>query len=284
MGGTRRGILSLIPLIMGLFLLVTLAPCPLPLAPASSALAADWQLGITVTVPYSGGEGGKASQALAGGARSTALDGFDNAWDTVMFNNGTVLVAYFYHPGFATDQQFLARDFRADTYPQQWDVYVSSDQDGQPITLIRSLPQPSMGSCVEVALSLTDVTAGSPVDLTQAAYVYTNNAATPRQFELTATGVAVSPPEAPINLFSPRKGTTGVLLAWGTNDVGVKGYRVYRKDPGATQYHQLTVTPATAAKYLDQGLIPGSYSYEVTAVTDDCESGPSNALTVSIGP
>jgi hypothetical protein len=75
-----------------------------------------------------------------------------------------------------------------------------------------------------------------------------------------------------------------VLLAWRANSGGVTGYRVYRKDPAATQYHQLTVTPTPAAKYLDQGLSPGSYSYEVTAVTADCESGPSSALTVSVGP
>ena len=284
MDGTRRRILSLLPSIIGLLLIFTLAPCPLPLVPASSALASDWQLGLTVSVPYPGGEGGKARQTLTAGARSTALDGFDNTWDTVIYNNGSALLAYFYHPEFATDDQQLARDIRLDSYPKQWDFYLSSDQDGQPVTLARSLPQPSMGACVGVSLSLTDVTAGGPVDLTQPSYLYTNNASTTRHFQLTATQAVQNPPAAPVNLFSPRTGTTAVLLSWRPNSGGVTGYRVYRKDPGAAQYHQLTVTPTAVTKYLDQGLSPGSYSYEVTAVTADCESGPSAALAVTVGP
>ena len=268
--------------VMVFFLFFALTPHPLPLTPC--VFASDWQLGLTISVPYPGGEGGKATQVLTAGARSTALDGFDNVWDTVIYNNGTALVAYFYHPEFATDDQYLARDVRLDSYPKQWDFYVGSDQDGQPIALTPNLPQPSMGSCVGAALSLTDVTAGGAVDLTQPAYLYTNNASTTRHFQLTATQTTQSPPDPPFNLFSPRTGTTVVLLAWKAASGGVTGFRVYRKDPGATQYHQLTVAPMPTAKYLDQGLSPGGYSYEVTAVTADCESGPSGALAVSVGP
>ncbi len=251
----------------------------------SAVLASDWQLGLTISVPFVDGEGGKATQVLTSGARLTALDGYDNTWDTVTLNSSTAMVAYFYHPEFAPDLQLLARDFRFDSYPQQWDFYVSSDQNGQPVTMALSSPYPALGSCLGMTLSLMDVTAGTPVDLTQSAYVYTNNAAVTRHFQLTATQTVETPPSAPANLFSPRTGTTSVLLAWTGSLPANGGYYVYRKDPDTAAYHRVTTTLLSVAKYLDSGLLPGSYSYLVTtATTTGCESGPSNGVTVTVGP
>jgi hypothetical protein len=277
------------PLVPGSFILslaiFLLASGLWPLVPVSSALSADWQWSVNISVPYVTAEGGKASQTVTAGARLTALDQFDNTWDTVAVGS-TILSSYFYHPEYAPADQFLARDFRFDSYPKQWDLFVASDQDGQPITLAWSLPPTSMGSCLGLTLSLTDATTGAPVDLTQPTYLYTNNAAVTRHFVLNATQVITTPPSAPLSLFSPRTGTASVLLAWsGVTDPSVVGYHVYRKDPGATEYRRVTATPTPVAKYLDTGLNPGAYSYLVTAVTSTgCESSPSNALSVTVGP
>ena len=270
---------------VAVFLFFTFSPCPLPLAPFPSAHAADWQLSINISVPYTMGEGGEATQRVTAGTRLTALDAFDNTWDTIALGS-TILSAYAYHPEYAPAYELLARDFRFDRYPQQWDFYIVSNQDGQPVTLAWSLPATSMGACLGMTLTLTDVTAGTTVDLTQPTYGYTNSAGVMRQFQLDATQVVETPPLPPLNLFSPRTGTTSVLMAWaGVNSPSVVGYHVYRKAAGETAYQRLTTTSSTVAKYLDSGLSPASYSYLVTALTaTGCESGPSNELTVSVGP
>ena len=155
---------------------------------ARPALAADWQMKMTMTVPYVGAEGDVATQAFTAGARSTALDGFDNQWDTVALGS-SILTVYAYHPDFAVENRLLIRDFRSELFPQEWDIYVGSDQDGKPVTLTWTLPPNP--ACLGLSLSLTDTTTGAAVDLTQASYGYTNDAATPRRFHLMATRAAV---------------------------------------------------------------------------------------------
>lgn len=261
-----------------LFLLLPLTLYPLP-----SAFSADWQIRFDISVPFMYGEGGKAMQTLVAGTRLTALDGFDNSLDTVALG-GVTLSAYFYQPTFPPAYQFLVRDFRFDALPKQWDFYLLTDQDGQPVTLTWELPSASVGTCLGAEFAMTDVTGGVAVDLTQLSSMYTASSGVPRQFQLNAVQVVESPPAAPVNLFSPRTGTASVLLAWSPASNGITGYHVYRKDPGATQYQRLTVAPTPVAKYLDQGLSPGSYSYEVTAVTAGCQSELSNELAVTVGP
>jgi hypothetical protein len=197
-----------------------------------------------------------------------------------------VLLAYSYHPEFAPAHQYLARDVRFDSYPKQWDLFVASDQDGQPVTIEWQLPQVTGGSCLGVEFSVNDVTGGTAVDLSQLNYSYTNNAAVTRQFQLSAAQVVEAPPPPPLNLFSPRTGTASALLAWsGGNDPAVVGSHVYRRDPGAVEFLRLTVVPTASAKYIDSGLAPGSYTYLVTAVTaTGCESIPSNEITVFVSP
>jgi hypothetical protein len=238
---------------------------------------------LIASLPYTSAEGGRATQSVTAGMRQTAQDAFDNVSDTKALGSA-IVSAYAYHPEFTPKHQFLAQDIRADHYPQSWTLYLSSNQDGQPVTLNWALPAATPGDCRGVTLSLTDVTAGTTVDLLQGSYAYTNRAATPRLFTLTATSAAQSAPAAPLNLFSPRRASTSVLLAWSeVTDSAVVGYQVYRKDPGTTGYVRRTASPAPSAKYLDSDLVPGGYAYFVTAVTaTGCESPPSTALTVTV--
>jgi hypothetical protein len=261
---------------------LVVAVAMVPLALSGQAHAANWQLRFDISVPYPLGEGGKATQVVAAGVRLTALDGFDNTWDTVV-TSSSVLSAYVYHPTFAPEYQFLSRDYRFDSYPKQWDFYVMSDQDVQPITLQWTVPQAAAGSCLGTSWTLTDVTASTDVDLMQSTYQYVNTGGVPRQFQLVASQVVESPPQQPVNLFSPRVGTSSVLMAW-TGTAGISGYHIYRKDPGSIEYRRRTVAPAPTAKYVDSDVNPGSYAYLVMAVTSTgCESGPSNELTVQVG-
>lgn len=262
---------------------MSLALGPWPMVPVVHA--ADWEIKLVASLPYASAEGGRATQSVTAGMRQAAQDGFDNVSDTRALGSA-IVSAYAYHPELAADQRFLAQDIRADHYPQSWTLYVSSNQDGQPVTVNWVLPAVTPGDCRGVTLSLTDVTAGSTVDLLQGSYVYTNHAATPRRFTLTATSSVQSAPPAPLNLFSPRTGSTSVLLAWSeVPDASVVGYQVYRKDPGATGYVRRTTSPLTNVKYSDSGLVPGDYAYVVTAATAaGCESAQSNALAVAIRP
>jgi hypothetical protein len=253
------------------------------LALGRPAQAANWQLRFDISVPYFGGEGGNATQRVTAGVRLTASDNFDGTWDAVVISS-SVLSAYSYHPEFAPEHQFLANDYRYDSYPKQWTFYVMSDQDGQPVTLEWALPQAPGGSCLGISLTLTDVTAGAPVNLIQSSYQYVNAGGVPRQFQLTASQVVDTPPQAPVNLFSPRTSVSSALLFW-TGSSGVAGYHIYRQDPGSTGFRRRTDAPITATRYQDAGLTPGDYSYLVTAVSPTgCESQPSNELTTHVGP
>jgi len=147
-----------------------------------------------------------------------------------------------------------------------------------------TLPQTAMGACLGLALTMTDVTTGLPVNLLLGSYTYLNSVSGPRHFQFTASQVVETPPQQPGNLFSPRVGTTSVLLAW-TKAVGtVAGYHVYRKAPGAAGYTRRTVAPVTTPKYIDTDAPPGTYSYLVTTTSSTgCESSPSNELVVKVG-
>jgi len=266
-------------------LFIILATASGPLSHVSPVYAADWELTLSASLPYPSAEGGRAAQSLTIGARATAQDGFDNASDTKALG-GAIVSIYADHPNFTPGRQYLARDLRADHYPQSWAFVVSSNQNGQPVTLRWTMPAGQPGSCQGVSLSLTDETAGSTVSLLQPPYVYTNSVARPRRFTVMATQAAQSPPPAPVNLFRPRHQSTSVQLAWSeVKKSSVVGYHVYRKDPGTTNAVRRTATPVHSPKYLDSSLVPGGYAYFVTAVTaSGCESPLSAALTVTVTP
>lgn len=268
-----------------LFLLMILVAAYSPLSTVSSVYAADWELTLSASQPYTSAEGGRAAQSLTVGVRATAQDGFDNVSDTKTLGDAIVSI-YADHPNFAPGQQFLARDLRAEHYPQSWSFVVSSSQNGPPITLNWTLPAGQPGSCQGVSLSLTDVTAGGTVNLLQPSYVYTNTVATPRRFTLTATQAAQSPSQAPVNLTRLHHESTSVQLAWhGVKKSSAVGYHVYRKDPGTANAVRRTAMPVPSPKYLDSDLVPGRYVYFVSAVSaTGCESPLSTGLTVTVTP
>jgi len=246
--------------------------------------AADWEMRLSASLPYTSAEGGRATQSVIVGAGKAAKDAFDNASDTKAIS-GSVMTAYVDHPEFELKNRFLSRDIRADHYPQAWTIDVASNQDGQPVTLSWTLPPGRPGSCQGVALSLTDGSTGVTVDLLGPSYHYTNVAATPRRFTLTATQMTQTIPGSPANLRSHHRiRSTASRLVWGkVNDSVVVGYHLYRKDPGATGFLRRTVSPLASHNYLDNSLSPGDYSYYVTAVTSaGCESEPSNTIAVTI--
>jgi hypothetical protein len=261
--------------------LVTGALCSEP-----TVYAADWEMRLSASMPYTSAEGGRATQSVTVGAGKAAKDAFDNASDTKAIN-GFVMTAFVYHPEFAPNDQFLARDIRANHYPQTWMIDIASNQDGQPVTLSWTLPPGRPGGCQDVTLSLTDASTGVTVDLLGPSYQYSNVAATPRRFTLTASQATQNIPGPPMNLRIPRQHirSTAPSLIWNrVNDPSVVGYQLYRKDPGATGYVRRTVSPLTSPKYLDSDQAPGGYSYYVTAVTSaGCESSPSNTIDVTVG-
>jgi hypothetical protein len=255
------------------------------LFPVPAVYAADWQMRVSASLPFLSAEGGRAAQSVTIGTRATAQDTFDNASDTKALGSAVVAV-YAYHPEYAPEHQVLARDIRADHYPQSWALVVSSNQNGQPITLGWTLPPSQPGSCLGVSLNLTDETTGATVDLLQPSYVYTNTVATPRKFTVTATQTVQSPPPAPLNFFSPHSDSTSVRLSWsGVKKSLIVGYNVYRKDPGTMSAVRRTASPIPSPTYLDNGLVPGAYVYFVTAVTaTGCESPPTTTVTATVTP
>ncbi len=269
-------------LFVAVFFFLTWVPASLTLFPAVHA--ADWRVGLEISVPYTMGERDRATQLLGAGVRPTAQDAFDNSSDTISLGSA-ILSAYFYHPEDTEQQRFLVRDFRSDRLPQQWELYINSNQEGRPVTMTWTLLPTVMGRCLGVAFSLTDVTAGSAIDVAQASYAYPNSAGTPRHFQLRAEPVSQTPPQPPLDLVSRQAGPALVELAWTGGDApALVGYHVYRKSAGASA-QRLTSAALPTPAYRDEGLSPGSYTYQVTAVTaTGCESGPSNELAVSIGP
>ncbi|HUJ79292.1 MAG TPA: fibronectin type III domain-containing protein [Nitrospiria bacterium] len=252
---------------------------------ASFAYSADWEMRLSASLPYTTAEGGRATQSVTVGANSAAQDAFDNVSDTKALGIG-VVTAYAYHPELASGDQFLARDIRADHYPQTWTINVASNQDGRPVTLTWTLPAGKPGNCQSVRLSLTDASTGATVDLLRPPYSYTNASAAPHRFILTASQATQTPPETPLNLHGPRTGAEAIQLNWSrVRDPSVVGYQLYRMNPGATGFVRRTAVPLSSTSVTDTGLVPGSYAYFVTAVTSaGCESGPSNTLAVTIGP
>ncbi len=98
-----------------------------------SVHAADWELPLTVSIPYTGAEGEVAKTTLILGANPSATDGFDNVWDTPGFLEN-VLRAYFLHEDYSPPHQRLWRDVRSNRLPQEWDLWVLPAQAGASVT------------------------------------------------------------------------------------------------------------------------------------------------------
>ena len=263
-----------------LFLFLTLGPGPLTLY---SVFAADWQLNMKVTVPHAMGERGLATQKIALGQQLTAGNEYDNVWDTVSYGSAG-LSAYSYRPDLPVNQQLLVRDFRGDALPQQWELLIGSDQNGQPMTIEWSPLTLPTGGC-QMIVSLTDVTAGTAVDLGQLSYQYTNSAGQMRQFRVDASADPSMQPPAPYNLSNPRIKRLRPRLIWDAiDDPAVVGYHIYRKSASSPDYQRLTASPTDRQRYGDRTITSaGDYTYQVTATTaEGCESPPSNEVLVTI--
>lgn len=61
-------------------------------------------------------------------------------------------------------------------------------------------------------------------------------------------------------------------------------YNVYRAAPCSGTFVKINAAPVGATTYLDGAPAPGSYCYEVTAVLNGAESGPSNIAPATILP
>ncbi|TJY40813.1 VWA domain-containing protein [Cohnella pontilimi] len=87
----------------------------------------------------------------------------------------------------------------------------------------------------------------------------------------------ISPPTVPANVQVTSKTSTSVTLSWSdsTDNVGVKGYNVYRDG--------VFVTQVTSPGYTDTSLVKGkSYEYTITAIDNaGNESAPSGAIVVN---
>ena len=233
------------------------------------------ELALTVAVPSQDAEGGVAQNRVRLGVEAGATDGFDPRWDIPAVFPSPVLTAVIRRPGTSPSDPSLWWDFRSGTFPQEWEVTVTSDQPGAPVALAWTVPPTVAGQCSQVSWTMRDMLTDQPVDLTMstATYGYTNQVGTARRFLVTAAVVSAgSPPPAPFNAWIPRQGRGSVYLAWsGPRDPALR-YHVYREDGRGRV--RITASPQSATSYLDTGLDgAGSVTYRVTAVdAQGCES------------
>ena len=176
-----------------------LAGCIVALSSAS-AYAGDWRLSLTVSVPYTGAEQGVAKNSLAAGIKQTATDDFDNLWDIpAFFSPGLVtepLRAYFHHEEYTPTEQFLWRDFRADQFPQQWDLYTQPSEPGVETTLSWSATDLS-GLPSSVSVRLMDIDGGGQELDMRSVSVYTyhhEDPTRPHRFQIVVDEPSTSPP------------------------------------------------------------------------------------------
>lgn len=242
------------------------------------------ELSLTVAVPSQDAEGGVAKNRLRLGVEARATDGFDPSWDVGVAFPSPVLMAEIRRPGTPSGDPSLWWDVRSETFPQEWEVGVTSNQPDAPITLTWTAPPTVAGQCGQVSWTMRDMLTNQPIDLTAAAatHGYTNQVGIARRFLVTAAvGSAGSPPPAPFNVWSPRQGRGSVYLAWsGPRDPALR-YHVYREDGRGRV--RITASPQSAASYVDTGLDgAGSVTYRVTAVDDQgCESPESAGAVVT---
>jgi hypothetical protein len=242
------------------------------------------ELLLTVAVPSQDAEGGVAKNRLRLGVEARATDGFDPRWDVGVAFPSPVLTAEIRRPGTPSGEPSLWWDVRSETFPQEWEVGVTSDQPDVPVTLTWTDPPTVAGQCGQVSWTMRDMLTNQPIDVTASAatYTYANQVGTVRRFLVTAArGSTGFPPPAPFNVWVPRQGRGSVYLAWsGPRDPSLR-YHVYREDGRGRV--RVTASPQSAASYLDSGLDgAGSVTYRVTAVdAQGCESADSPAAVVA---
>jgi fibronectin type 3 domain-containing protein len=85
------------------------------------------------------------------------------------------------------------------------------------------------------------------------------------------------PPEGlePPDLILLRQHSNSQEMAQIAYQRDLSGYNIYRDTA------QINLDPLVSTEYLDEGLLPGTYTYYVTAVYDEGESEPSNSVEVT---
>lgn len=233
------------------------------------------EVDLTVSVPSQAAEGGMAQNHLRLGLESGATDRFDTPWDAVAAFPSDVLTAAIRHLNYPAGRQSLWWDVRGETFPQVWDIEVTSDQADVSISLSWRPPSTVAAQCAEVAWTLQDALTGQTHDLATSptTYSFTNHVGTPRRFTVTASSMpTATPPPPPFNLWSPRQGRASVYLAWsGPREPGLR-YHLYREDDRGRV--RVTVSPQNATSYVDTGIdAKRPVTYRVTAVdVRGCES------------
>jgi hypothetical protein len=74
------------------------------------------------------------------------------------------------------------------------------------------------------------------------------------------------PPTAPLNLSIARVSPASITLSWVASSPRISGFRIERKDPGATQFRELASTAGDNFTFVDASLAgPGLYTYRMRA-------------------
>ncbi|NLN54159.1 MAG: PBP1A family penicillin-binding protein, partial [Firmicutes bacterium] len=74
-----------------------------------------------------------------------------------------------------------------------------------------------------------------------------------------------------------------VELSWKAAS-GASGYLIARKGPGESSFTNLTSTPFTGTTFVDTGLAPGTYSYQITAINAEGVKSSTISTTVKVEP
>ncbi|HZK25789.1 MAG TPA: PBP1A family penicillin-binding protein [Oscillospiraceae bacterium] len=93
-----------------------------------------------------------------------------------------------------------------------------------------------------------------------------------------------SRPEDVKNLKAKQVSDNGnVELSWKAVN-GASGYLIARKGPGEGAFVSLTSSPVTATTFTDQGLAPGAYSYQLTAISAEGVKSSTTTTTIKVEP
>lgn len=260
----------IVPFLISLFVVVVV-----PLRVAAS------EIRLTVSVPHSDADGGVAASHLRLGMLASATNEFDPSFDVEAFPSPG-LTAVVRHSEYSAAHQLLWWDYRADAFPQTWEVEVSSDRPNANITFSGAPPPTVPSGCSRGRWTIRDTQTNQTLELggSMLTYSYPNMVGVTRRFVVVAAEVSATSPPTPQNFWSPRQGRTSVYLAWSGSDDPAVRYHVHRETGQGTV--RLTATPIATASYVDIGVDRAApVSYRVTAVADNgCESEYSSALTL----
>jgi hypothetical protein len=78
--------------------------------------------------------------------------------------------------------------------------------------------------------------------------------------------VDAQPPAAPFNLGVAKVSSISITLTWVASSPRISGFRIERKDPGATQFREIASTGGDNFTFVDASLAsPGLYTYRIRA-------------------